>query len=300
MRGRSVTRVRFGDATVATGIPLGGLPPSDAPADITIAAGVLPPAGDLLQQWSADDGSTWLAIHRAPNGYRVSMEGLACFMSADGRDIAVDARPGAGDDMVTHLLLHQVLPLALSRTGRFVLHACAVETDSGTVAFLGQSGSGKSSLAAACCRRGAALVADDALALDVHGETVRAWPTADGVRLWDDMRVAAGPVDVRSHAGGKLHAAVTLARDPSRLSRIYRLETSRDGSSTTGPLSPAGARIEMLSHLFRIDVTDRDESRRLFDAAHAAASRVTARELIYPDGLEFLDAAVDAVFGDLS
>jgi len=293
---------RFADLAVESGVPF-DLPETSGPPDIVVRPGEPGPAGVPLQPWpgGARGAATWLAISRAAAGYRVSLNDLECLVAFDGRTIVFAPSPPLDDAMLVHLLLHQVLPLAAGRTGRLVLHACGVETPAGTVAFLGQSGAGKSTLAAACCARGFLLVADDALVVDLSGAEAGVWPTADALRLWTDMRDAAPePPPPVTRDAGKLRAAVTVSRARSRLARIYLLDTPSDTSVTLVDASPTAVRVEMLSHLFRLDVTDRDESRRLFDAVHRTASLVPARTLFYPNGIEHLGAAVDALVRDLS
>lgn len=289
---------RFADLTVGGDLDFAHLPAAAGPPDIVIRGGAVPRAAAApIQQWAGDADATWMSISRATDGYHVTLPGLACLVAGDGRAITFEAAPDLDASTLDHLLLHQVLPLALSRTGRFVLHACAVATPAGAVAFLGESGAGKSTLAAAFCRRGFALVADDALAVDMNGATPAAWPTADGVRLWHDMRAAAPAGAPLTPIGtGKLRAPVVLATERVPLARLYLLETGE--AVTVQPLSSAAMRIEMLSHVFRLDVGDRAESARLFDSANRAAAAVPSRRISYPDGLAFLDATVDAVLRD--
>lgn len=293
---------RFADLVIGGDIDFPDLPGASGTPVMTIDRGRVPrDAGDLLQQWLTDSGETWLSIARVEDGYRVSVSGLTCLISSSGSDVRVDAAASMEQPEIDHLLLHQVLPLALSRTGRVVLHACAVETAAGAIAFVGQSGSGKSTLAAAFCRRGHALVADDALAVDMSGEPIAVWPTADGLRLWDHMRAAA-PAGAPLHATGtgKLRAPAVIARGRLPLARIYLLDTPDDSSSTIRPVPAAEVRLELLSHVFRLDVADRAESQRLFDAAHRTAASVPSRSIFYPNGLAYLDATVDAVLSDLA
>jgi hypothetical protein len=289
---------RFADLTVGGDIDFAHLPAAAGPPDIVIRRGDVPAASDEpIQQWTGDADTVWMSISRAATGFRVTLPDLASLVARDGRAVTFQAAPALDASTLDHLLLHQVLPLALSRTGRFVLHACAVDTPAGAVAFIGESGAGKSTLAAACCRRGFALVADDALAVDLHEAAPAVWPTADGVRLWHDMREAApAGAPLTAIGTGKLRAPVALASGRVPLARLYLLETG--DAVSVQPLSPAVMRIEMLSHVFRLDVGDRAESARLFDAANRAAAAVPSRRVCYPDGLAFLDAAVDAVLRD--
>ncbi len=74
------------------------------------------------------------------------------------------------------VLLDTVLWTTSLLHGFALLHASAVETPAGALAFVGVSGGGKTSLAAECVRRGAGLFCDDILALERTGESLVARP----------------------------------------------------------------------------------------------------------------------------
>lgn len=286
---------RFADLAVATDIEFPGLDRADGPAQIEIRRGVVPPDGwTAVQTWSAD-ADDWLHIDRGPDGYRLRFTGLTCRVSPSGVAIVYDPDPGVPAELIVHLLLHQVLPLAVSRAGRFVVHACAIATPHGVVALVGDSGAGKSTLAAACCARGASLVADDALVIDVTDDGVIAWPTADGLRLWDDMAVAVGG-DVQSGpAAGKRRLPVTLARGRAPLTQLVLVGDTHDSGVVLARVPPPAARVALLPHLFRLDVEDAGESRRLLDEVDRLARRVPVQHLAFPDGVDHLGPAAAAV-----
>jgi hypothetical protein len=287
---------RFGGLAVASDVPFPDLPAASGSPEISIRLGdVSAPGGELIQEWPDVDGNRWLTIRREGGGYRVSVPGLECRVSRDGREIVARPAPSLAEPTLVHLLLQQVLPLAVSRTGRLVLHACAVETPAGALAFVGETGAGKSTLSAAFCRRGYALIADDALVIEAGR---RVAPTADALRLWPYMRdVAAGAEELPS-ASGKLRARVPIARQSSDLARIFLLGTAADESSTLAPVSASDLRVALLSHLFRLDVADHQESRRIFDAIHRLIEAVPVRRAVYPDGPQYLDAIVDVILRD--
>ena len=292
---------QFADLVVDSDVLFTDLPAANGPAGIVLRQGRVPDeARQVIQTWQDAGGADWLSIERGDTHYRVAMPGLECAIDPAGRRLIVNPQAGTPSSLLVHLLLHQVLPLAVSRTGRVVLHACAVDTPSGAVAFLGESGAGKSTLAAACSRRGCALIADDALVVDLSGEAVAVWPTADGLRLWNDMDLFEAGAARAAGDGRKLHAPVPIAAGPSPLRRLYLLSTADGPRISIVPVAPPAARIAALSHLFRLDVTDTAESRRLFDAAQSLAERVPAGMIAYPDGAEFLDGVVDAIFQDLA
>lgn len=105
---------------------------------------------------------------------------------------------GSGNLLAVHLLLRHHL----------VLHASAVCHDGRAVAFVGASGMGKSTLAAAYCEAGAALVADDVLRVDCGPDRLtRVYPGATENRLRTGAAelAYAGPAgEVRRTADGRL------------------------------------------------------------------------------------------------
>lgn len=279
---------QFGGLVVAGDLADVDLPKAGGDPDIVVRRACVPVGdGTPIQRWNDTAGRAWLAIERAGGAYRVLMPELASLVTADGGAVTYEPANGADAGTVKHLLLHHVLPFALSRHGRLVLHACAVEMDGTAIGFIGRSGSGKSTLAAACCRRGYRLVADDALALTIDDGRPVAWPTADGVRLWPNE--AAG--------GSKQRVAVPVAPGPVPLARLYMIGTSY-AAAYVDRVEPAVARLELIQQVVRLDPTVAEESQRIFEAIHTLLDAVPMRWIMYPNGPGHLDAAVEALARD--
>jgi hypothetical protein len=136
---------------------------------------------------------TWLSFARTPDGYLLRFPALADFAVSPGaRRIVCRPRRGLPPATLRHLLLDQVMPLALS-ADRLVLHASAVHVPGfGAVAFIGPTGRGKSTLAAALARHGCELLTDDCLVLGERAGRVSVLPSYPGVRLWADAAAALG------------------------------------------------------------------------------------------------------------
>jgi hypothetical protein len=89
--------------------------------------------------------------------------------------------------MLRHLLLNQVIPRYLATMGRLILHASAVTLPSGqSVAFLGNSGFGKSTLVSSFHRNGAKLINDDCILIESGKNGVTVIGGLVGIRLFPD------------------------------------------------------------------------------------------------------------------
>jgi hypothetical protein len=113
------------------------------------------------------------AMLESPNG-----DVLICYghraifhLSADGRVLRC-ASEERDDPVWQRVLLDTVLWTVSLLRGYEQLHASAVRTPHGVIAFVAASGGGKSSLAAEFLRRGAALYTDDILALERREDVV--------------------------------------------------------------------------------------------------------------------------------
>lgn len=168
-------------------------------------------------------------------GYRITLYPYGRYLvSADGREVAC-APPAVGWWYWQRLLIGQVLPTASALRGYELLHASAVAIDGRVVAFAGEPGLGKSSLALRLMLRGHPLTAEDVLAVEVRDGELMAEPGAAmlNVReqehgLVDELQRKELGVTV-GHSHGKVH--IVAARDPhSRpLGVLYLLD--RGGAS---------------------------------------------------------------------
>jgi ABC-type glutathione transport system ATPase component len=74
---------------------------------------------------------------------------VGAFLVRGGREIMIDAVPGVDARTLRLSLLGPALALVLHQRGRFVLHASTVAVAGSAIAFLGEKGWGKSTIAAA-------------------------------------------------------------------------------------------------------------------------------------------------------
>jgi hypothetical protein len=177
------------------------------------------------------DGRVVMTIDMHPeHGYRIDAPGHGRFR-VEGDGSLVECAPAPGPSWRWHRpFFAQALPLAAALNGIEPLHASGVVIDGNAIAFVGLSGTGKSSLAIHMVDGGASLLADDVVALSAARENLRAHP---GVRfanvaeeqiesLSPHRRRRLGRVIGRSE---KLHILVDpLADAPVPLGALYFLD----------------------------------------------------------------------------
>ena len=257
-----------------------------------------------FHEWILSDGSVWTRFYRTSEGYLLHFPNLADFtVSADGNEISACPAPGISSQTIDHLYLNQVLPLALSRQFKLVLHAAAVEIENYAVAFLGTSGRGKSTLAASFATSGYRFLTDDGLQLRKAPQGYMIDPSHASVRLWDDSRralipqstAAAPPVDYTPKS--RLLADNDLAHcdNACPLRCMYFLGEGETGAVSIEPVSGRDAMIELVRHSFLLDIEEHAMLKHHFGELTLLAKTPMFFRLNYPRRYEILPQVRNAV-----
>ena len=257
-----------------------------------------------FHQWVFDNGIVWTFFYRLDRGYLLRFPNLADFeVSRDGRVSSVWPVPGVSSGTVEHLHLNQVLPLALSRQGRLVLHASAVAFNGVGVAFTGESGRGKSTLAASFATTGAHFLTDDGLQLDWRDGQCQITPSHPSVRLWQDSQEALIPqavnlapaVEYTTKARLLATDALAYCDQPQPLRRVYFLGEGVAPSLIIAALQPAEALIELVRNSFLLDIEEKELLAWHFDEMVRLAELPIYYRIDYPRRYEDLPRVRGAI-----
>lgn len=132
----------------------------------------------------------------------ISGDDVGTFLVRGGREVCVIPAAGVEESRLRLSLVGVVMAFVLYQRGVLVLHAASNSIDGGGVAFLGESGFGKSTMAAALYKRGYNLFTDDVLPVD----------TASDVAM-----VTSGYPQLKLHP----EAAAALDYDPNSLHELH-------------------------------------------------------------------------------
>jgi hypothetical protein len=254
-----------------------------------------------------------LALFRQSIGFglTVSCDGSGLFRIAPGA-IGIEWLPGGAGP--AHYFFSYALPLWLESRRVPVLHASAVSFENRVVAFVGQSGIGKSTLCAELVRSGCYFVTDDGLPLreDERGN----WHCAPGpplIRLWPSalerrLGISAGELPkVRSSLDKRMMpCAPTYDSDTTaglELAAVYLLEGQPEGDMEVS-ICACTAR-ESLVHLIEHSLAAAPAaalglSTRRFGQLSRIAEWTPVRRLRYPSGADGSERIREAIGEDIS
>lgn len=271
-------------------------------------------SGDVrwFHQWISPDEETWLKVADRGEDYLLRFPDQGDFLiSRNGRDIRCCPLPGTPESTIRHLFLDQIVPLVLSRRESLVLHASAILTAEGVIAFVGKSGLGKSTLAACFGQDGFSLISDDYLVLRKKAQRPMAlrepaedWvavPSYPGVRLWPETSDGIFSVPPKSaeiaHYTDKRRvsdpALVPFAQGPSPLRCFYFLN-DEEGTFLPEPailpLRPREAFMKLVSCAFNLDIRDKVLLERQFEAIGEITTQLPCFQLDYARDFAMLPA----------
>ena len=197
------------------------------------------------------------------------------------------------------------MPLILSRRESLVLHASAVLTGNGVIAFVGNGGTGKSTLATHFALSGWPLIADDFLVLREQLGTWLAVPSYPGVRLWDtsEKELFEDPPSGTefAHYSAKRRispAALPFADAPAPIRSLYFLGSIRKSADTDFSISPIPPRdnfIELISFASNLDVSDKNYLMSQFQTVDKLLPSLQCFYLKYPHDFSALPAVCEMI-----
>ena len=254
----------------------------------------------------------WYRADLLPGGrVRIVWPGLFdCLVSGDGRDVEIVPLVDEPEYAFTTHLFGHVLSFALLRKGLEPLHSTVLDYRGAAIGILGDSGYGKSTLAAALLRSDCRLMTDDLLVLHSDGDKLLAQPGLPRLKLWPeaaDRFFPAAPSQAVAPGARKRILALDSARwvsTPAPLRVLYVLQRPAIRNVATRVsirrLTPAKAFVELARNTFNAFLVDPERMRGQFSFASDIAARTPMRSLTYPAGFDHLPRVVERILEDAS
>lgn len=236
----------------------------------------------------------------------LNIDHVGRYLISDGAEIIVDPADDSDPDSIRLFLTGSAFGALLHQRNVIPLHGSAVLTKKGAVILSGDSGSGKSVLAAALHRRGYPVLADDLCAIH-SSDPVMLAPGAPCLLLWADAlrclrmdRPALRPVrpQMQKYIVGLDDG---VGSDSVPLHAVYILECSNYGLSGPIPLTGLPKIEALIQCTYRpLLVTRMGREGSHMRLIAEAARRIVVRRVNRPAGVDTIEALADLIEQDLS
>jgi hypothetical protein len=218
----------------------------------------------------------------------MAVAGVGVFVvAADGGAILLtEVEADVAPRLQAETALGPPLVLALALQGTWCLHGSAVLSGQHVIAFAGESGNGKSTLAAfvgSGARDGRRRIVDDILPAEPRLEGLEALPHFPQLKLPPDQQPSIG-----------LPKRLPLAA-------LYVLDEpgADDSAVDIQPLTPREAMLTLIRHTVAARLFGKDLLERHMAFCAGAAVRVPVRRVTYPRQFRALPVVRDALAADL-
>jgi hypothetical protein len=238
-----------------------------------------------------------------PAQYLLNIRGVARYLVTDGCEIVVDPDDAAHALDVRGYLLGSIFVVLCQQRGLLPLHASAIAGKSGVVAFLANSGQGKSTIAAHLARRGYRVLADDVCLIDAtQPDSAMVIPTAPWLKLWrsslENLGRKADGLDRVFTDDDKYRLPLAPVLTPEPIRKLVFLESNAIGSTTVEMeevprVQAVPLLMDLTHHSYLLEATGQQEENFLRCAR--VLSQARAYRLLRPWGLMHLESTVDVL-----
>lgn len=197
---------------------------------------------------------TGFVMRAGKNIFCIEWVGIGFCSIRNGSEVIIELNPDTEKKDVVPLITTQVLAILLHQNGNLVLHASSVLMNGAAVAFLGEKGYGKSTLAAHLQIRGHQLISDDLVPTKFCGGEIKTVPGFSRLKLLPDSISSIG---LNPESVPKVHHLVPkhlykspddAMTEPVKLGCIFVLNV--DSETNIKKMSPASAFIEITRHTY--------------------------------------------------
>jgi hypothetical protein len=258
-------------------------------------------------------GQVALRIYRGPTGtWFESDRGGTFHVHPSGHRVDVYTSVTTDPQATVLMLIGQIASFVLHQLGHVVLHASAVITHRGALAFLGAKGQGKSTMAACFLQRGAELLTDDALPIRLATDGVFGTPGMALLKVWPETAQHTLELtrDLPNAMNGTdkkllvLDGRYAFAAAPALLRGMYVLErydpaTAGTTECSIRDLSAREAVIAMLTQISWAESLNQVEHARLLPRYARMAAQVPFRAIRYPSGFDQQQRVYISIMDDL-
>jgi len=251
-------------------------------------------------------------LFRRPEGTIVHLPTNGTYrISPDARRVDVFPEEGVTERQIGFALSGAISVVVLHQLGYPTLHASAVVTDKGAVAFIGNSGQGKSSICASLLAAGQHFLTDDGLPLWPRPDGIYGAPSLPFMKLWvDSARCTLGLEELPSISVDfdkkllDVDGRYPRVADPARLRALYlvdRYDPEARGTTecSVRRLLPRDAMVALLQNTSGKFLMSSLESARALRLYGRLVNQAPVKVLSFPSGYDYQTATQECIHQDL-
>lgn len=268
-------------------------------ADVTVTIDRETPIANHIRETVMAE--TW-AMHVSREKGLVYVQDTGLYLITNGNKIVFFPALGVSQEMVSFYTVGTVMSILLYQRKFLVLHGSVIDIEGEAVIFLGNSGDGKSTTAAALHTAGYRLVNDDVAPITLGDDPAFLEPGFPQIKMSPETAEALGydfnslPIIHPKSEKRGYRPQHDFSRSPLNIKRIYVLDYGTEFSST--PIPPSLATMELSRHSRPTTLYQKGDALHFFQCVNLVKEQTIYR-LQRPKSLELLPKVADFIRADL-
>ncbi len=211
--------------------------------------------------WINKNNFPWLSAGITRNNdYILRFNDIDFFISPSGTEIFYDESRNASKSEIIHKFFNQVLPMTMNSLGKEIIHASSILISDEAIAFVGNGGYGKSTIATSLIKEGHKLISDDVVPLISNDRDIYTASGLNTINLWPRAQKILNR-SISSNFPGKSYVALSKKEHSTGnfpLKKIYFLKPLQDIKTVSiNKLPRQEAVIELVRAAHRLDITNK-------------------------------------------
>ncbi len=250
---------------------------------------------------------TFAQLGKDKNYFLIKFNGyLDFFISKNLQNIIFSNKNGVDSTTIQHFLIDQVIPRLVSNNNNIVVHASAVEYKNNIVAFIGDSGSGKSTSVLALTNNSKKihLLCDDSVLIENREDKFLTHPSYPAIRLWPNSAKIFGNDLFQHQKASEINNKLLISRnnpnsgfitEPKQLKSVYMLNPTNNNNVTIEEMTSQKAFEEITKGVFRLDVYDKNQLKEEFNFVSQLTKNIKFFGINYKQDFNLIDEFTEKI-----
>ena len=232
-----------------------------------------------------------------------SIPDVASFYVGNGNQICIAPDPKADEDSIRIFLLGPALGILLLQRGLLVLHGNAIKIGPYCMVCVGDSGLGKSTLAAGFMQRGYSVLSDDVVPINTSIEAIPGFPR---IKIWQDtadhFRINTQNLKYIRPNIPKFNLPLNAAFHPTPLPVrwIYSLHAKDEEKITLAPLNGMDCFQSIYNNLYNATFMQRFMAKEHLDICSKLTRKISMVRVTRPTKISSLDMLIDELISHMA
>lgn len=244
-----------------------------------------------------------------PGHFLLNVDNIAKYYVEHGKTITIERVLNSDINTIELFLLGSAMGALVQQRGAPIIHGSAIEINRTAIIFTGDSGAGKSTIAAAFMKRGYRVLADDVCVVSLNKEKKPiVFPGCPYLKVWartikklgnniEQFKKVRPEIDKR-----RIPLNGSFRETPLTVARLYILNSSNNNELKISDIMGVDKSLAIINNIYRerfLRGLDNNMHSKFLNQCSEIAKRITVKNIVRPCKPFLLDELVELIEQDI-